>query len=157
MRLLHISGVHAARSDQEVVQGMAKEVFEMRTLKEIKDALDRCISDDKPCSSCVYDKFEAFKFCIDMMLIDTQNCICELEAKVPKWVSVKDRLPDKESMLCLVISDGDLYVSHWHWSDGGAWFFTDGECDCNVTHWAKAPELPNEEEAMLTEQFIANK
>ena len=30
---------------------MAKEVFEMRTLKEIKDALDRCISDDKPCAT----------------------------------------------------------------------------------------------------------
>ena len=51
MRLLHISGVHAARSDQEVVPGMAKEVFEMRTIKEIKDALDRCISDDKPCTT----------------------------------------------------------------------------------------------------------
>ena len=83
--------------------------------------------------------------------------VTDLEAKVPKWVSIKDRLPDKESMLCLVISDGDLYVSHWHWSGGGAWFFTDGEYDCNVTHWAKAPELPKEEEAMLTEQFIANK
>ena len=157
MRLLRPASVHMARSDQEVEPGMAKEVFEMRTVKEIKDVLDRCISDDKPCSSCVYDKFEAFKFCIDMMLIDTRNCICELEAKVPKWVSVKDRLPDKESMLCLVVSNGDLYVSHWHWSGGGPWFFTDGEYDCNVTHWAKAPELPKEEEAMLTEQFIANK
>ena len=88
---------------------------------------------------------------------DALDYIQELEPKALKWVSVKDRLPDKESMLCLVISDGDLYVSHWHWSDGGAWFFTDGECDCNVTHWAKAPELPKEEEAMLTEQFIANK
>lgn len=47
MRLLHSASVHMARSDQEVEPGMAKEVFEMRTLKEIKDALDRCISDDK--------------------------------------------------------------------------------------------------------------
>ena len=76
---------------------------------------------------------------------DALDYIQELEPKALKWVSVKNRLPDKESMLCLVISDGDLYVSHWHWSDGGAWFFTDGECDCNVTHWAKAPELPKEE------------
>lgn len=30
---------------------MTKEVFEMRTLKEIKDALDQCISDDKPCTT----------------------------------------------------------------------------------------------------------
>ena len=88
---------------------------------------------------------------------ELEKRVTDLEAKVPKWVSIKDRLPDKESMLCLVISDGDLYVSHWHWSGGGPWFFTDGEYDCNVTHWAKAPELPKEEEAMLTEQFIANK
>ena len=76
---------------------------------------------------------------------DALDYIQELEPKALKWVSVKNRLPDKESMLCLVISDGDLYVSHWHWSDGGPWFFTDGEYDCNVTHWAKAPELPQEE------------
>lgn len=76
---------------------------------------------------------------------DALDYIQELEPKALKWVSVKDRLPDKESMLCLVISDGDLYVSHWHWSGGGPWFFTDGEYDCNVTHWAKAPELPKEE------------
>lgn len=78
---------------------------------------------------------------------DALDYIQELEPKALKWVSVKNRLPDKESMLCLVISNGDLYVSHWHWSGGGPWFFTDGEYDCNVTHWAKAPELPNEEEA----------
>lgn len=76
---------------------------------------------------------------------DALDYIQELEPKALKWVSVKNRLPDKEPMLCLVISDGDLYVSHWHWSGGGPWFFTDGEYDCNVTHWAKAPELPKEE------------
>lgn len=76
---------------------------------------------------------------------DALDYIQELEPKALKWVSVKNRLPDKESMLCLVISNGDLYVSHWHWSGGGPWFFTDGEYDCNVTHWAKAPELPEEE------------
>ena len=76
VRLLHSASVYMARSDQEVVPGMAKEVFEMRTLKEIKDALDRGRSDDKPCSSCAYNKFEAFKLCIDIMLNDARNCIC---------------------------------------------------------------------------------
>lgn len=84
---------------------------------------------------------------------DALDYIQELEPKALKWVSVKDRLPDKESMLCLVVSNGNLYVSHWHWSGGGAWFFTDGEYDCNVTHWAKAPELPEEEGARKTPSF----
>lgn len=70
----------------------------------------------------------------------------ELEPKALEWVSVKDRLPDKETMLCLVKSDGDLHVSHWHWGGGGPWFYTDGEYDCNVTHWTKAPELPEGED-----------
>lgn len=71
--------------------------------------------------------------------------INELEPKALKWVSVKNRLPDKEPMLCLVVSNGNLCVSHWHWSDDGTWFFTDGEYDCNVKYWAEIPELPKEE------------
>lgn len=51
MRLLRSASVYVAWSDQEVEPGISKEVFEMRMLKEIKDALDRCISDDKPCTT----------------------------------------------------------------------------------------------------------
>lgn len=112
---------------------------------------------EKLCGNCRYngvsdcnrpdglcEMFDAVWDALDYIQ-ELEKRVADLEAKVPKWVSVKDRLPDKESMLCLVISDGDLYVSHWHWSGGGPWFFTDGEYDCNVTHWAKAPELPKEE------------
>lgn len=53
---------------------------------------------------------------------DALSYIEELEPKALEWVNVKDRLPDKESMLCLVMSDGGLHVSHWHWSGGGPWF-----------------------------------
>ena len=112
---------------------------------------------EKLCGNCRYngvsdcnrpdglcEMFDAVWDALDYIQ-ELEKRVVDLEAKVPKWVSIKDRLPDKESMLCLVISDGDLYVSHWHWSGGGPWFFTDGEYDCNVTHWAKAPELPEEE------------
>lgn len=126
--------------------------------EDLKVALNFCARDD--CGKCDYCYYEERSTCqrdlardaldqievLEAIIKDKEKSLCELEQKVPKWVSVKDRLPDKESMLCLVISDGDLYVSHWHWSGGGAWFFTDGEYDCNVTHWAKAPELPEEEE-----------
>lgn len=126
--------------------------------EDLKVALDFCASDDD--SKCDYCYYGEITWCqrdlardaleqiekLEAIIKDKEKSLCELEQKVPKWVSVKDRLPDKESMLCLVISDGDLYVSHWHWSGGGPWFFTDGEYDCNVTHWAKAPELPKEEE-----------
>ena len=128
--------------------------------EDLKVALNFCASDDdRKCDYCYY---EERSWCQRDLARDALEQIEVLEAIIKDkekspWISVKDRLPDKESMLCLVISDGDLYVSHWHWSGGGAWFFTDGEYDCNVTHWAKAPELPKEEEAMLTEQFIANK
>ena len=112
-------------------------------MEDLKVSLDGCASDD--CVKCHYF-LQPLLRCRTDLARDALEQIEELETKVPKWVSVKDRLPDKESMLCLVISDGDLYVSHWHWSGGGAWFFTDGECDCNVTHWMKVPEPPEEEE-----------
>lgn len=119
-------------------------------VRRIKDVLSDI---EKVCGNCMYNgepngcnRIGGLCEMYDAVW-DALDYIQELEPKALKWVSVKDRLPDKESMLCLVISDGNLYVSHWHWGDGGAWFFTDGECDCNVTHWAKAPELPEEEEA----------
>ena len=123
-------------------------------VRRIKDVL---MDTEKLCGNCRYngvsdcnrpdglcEMFNAVWDALDYIK-ELEKRVADLEAKVPKWVSVKDRLPDKESMLCLVISDGDLYVSHWHWSGGGPWFFTDGEYDCNVTHWAKAPELPKGE------------
>lgn len=126
--------------------------------ESLKVSLECCASGD--CAKCYYCCNEGISTCqwdlardaleqievLEAIIKDKEKSLCELEQKVPKWVSVKDRLPDKESMLCLVISDGDLYVSHWHWGGGGAWFFTDGEYDCNVTHWMKVPELPKEEE-----------
>ena len=149
MRLLHSASVYMARSDQEVVPGMAKEVFEMRTLKEIKDALDRCISDDKPCSSCAYNKFEAFKLCIDIMLNDARNCICELEAKVPKWVSVKDRLPEHVRGNYLILLSGEIYAAKWEYDEWNEKYAFRINCQIvpNVTHWMKVPEPPEEEEA----------
>ena len=123
----------------------------------IKDVLSDI---EKVCGNCMYngepngcnriggvcEMYDAVWDALDYIK-ELEKRVADLEAKVPKWVSVKDRLPDKESMLCLVISNGDLYVSHWHWSGGGPWFFTDGEYDCNVTHWMKVPEPPKEEEA----------
>lgn len=151
MRLLRSASVHMARGDQKVEQRMAEEVFEVRrTAKEIKKALRISYNnDDTFCDDCRYAKkfFDTTQLELDAFeyIEELEKRVAVLKAKVPKWVSVKDRLPGEESMLCLVVSDGDLYVSHWHWSGGGAWFFTDGECDSNVTHWAKAPELPKEE------------
>ena len=110
-------------------------------LTDVGKVCENCKYDGKPCGcnrpNGLCEMFDA--------VWDALDYIQELEPKALKWVSVKNRLPDKEPMLCLVISDGDLYVSHWHWSGGSPWFFTDGEYDCNVTHWAKAPELPKEE------------
>lgn len=117
-------------------------------LTDVGKVCENCKYDGKPCGcnrpNGLCEMFDAVWDALDYIQ-ELEKRVADLEAKVPKWASVKDRLPDKESMLCLVISDGDLYVSHWHWSGGGPWFFTDGEYDCNVTHWAKAPELPEEE------------
>ena len=70
-------------------------------------------------------------------LEETFNKIKELEANQPKWVSVKDRLPDADRMV-LVSNDGhvdtDVYL--------GSGFFC---CCAKVSHWMLLPPPPTEE------------
>lgn len=66
-----------------------------------------------------------------------QKRIAELEAQVPKWISVEDRLPDVlevrikladgSEVNCWAQSDGDFY-----WKGGGSEVFIS---EHQVTHW----------------------
>ena len=84
-------------------------------LTDVGKVCENCKYDGKPCGcnrpNGLCEMFDAVWDALDYIQ-ELEKRVADLEAKVPKWVSVKDRLPDKESMLCLVVSNGDLYVSH---------------------------------------------
>ena len=90
---------------------------------------------------------------------DALDYIQELEPKALKWVSVKDRLPEHVRGNYLILLSGEIYAAKWEYDEWNEKYAFRIDCQIvpNVTHWMKVPEPPEEEEAMLTEQFIANK
>lgn len=65
------------------------------------------------------------------------------------WVSVEERLPEKQKDVLMLFDTGNMAVGFWHdedehitfwcaYTDNG--FYTD--CDCIPTHWMPLPEPP---------------
>ena len=85
-----------------------------------------------------------------------QARIKELEAQIPKWISVEDRLPEKHGGLyaCLLVwpTAPDMpfpYLLNWHayGNNGyveGPHFSDEGMDGLKVTHWMPLPEPPKE-------------
>lgn len=122
----------------------------MKTPEEIKKALECCAADE-PCGECPYR--QEVDMCIGMIARDTRVYIQQLEdhirdltKMVPRWISVKDRLPENGALvvaLCrydcvpyryyLLHERYDLRSNFWH--DGSA------------QYWTQLPELPEDENA----------
>ena len=64
------------------------------------------------------------------------------------WISVKDRLPDKDSTVLVYTKDHDTYMAKIY-EDGEAWPISNS-CGCcggeeKFTHWMPLPAAPKEE------------
>lgn len=89
----------------------------MKTSEEIKKALERC-GYSGSCKPCAY--FDEDGKCIGRLKIDAltyiqqlENQIADIGKKVPKWISVKDRLPPKNDVCVLCHCDTTGAVTHW--------------------------------------------
>ncbi len=117
----------------------------MKTPDEIKKGMLLCIYMDGPCSECPYDK-ESYNIeeCTKVMNADAFGYIQQLEALVPRWISVEDRLPEQGAM-ALCYTRNYIEVLQWD-GKSGLWF---GLRTINpkgyVTHWMPLPEAPKEE------------
>lgn len=129
----------------------------MKTPEEIKNGLECCISDTYGC----YEKCPYFNSlsngvdCAVKMHADALSYINQLEARVPKWISVEDRLPedDVNVIVYAVSNNGDYTIvitSHTHklygfniegWSPPWQYFFM----HYTITHWMPLPERAKEE------------
>ena len=83
----------------------------------------------------------------DLIIQDLRRENAELRARVPKWISVNDRLP-KEKVICIVC------YKHAYCDNDGYWTieicFYDGEkfqmhWAYKVTHWMPLPQPPKGE------------
>lgn len=132
----------------------------MKTPEEIMEAFKCCERDVlDPCSGCPYEReyAEDWKCALSN---DALACIQQLEAQIPRWISVDERLPKfvsegynykiTETVLA-VDSTGFSYAGYfkvYNYDGSRAFYGVDVdvfECDTySVTHWMPLPEPPKE-------------
>lgn len=105
-------------------------------LKNKQRCLDKLISENYElrCKLREYETCGTFK--------EMCKSIKELESQLPKWISVKDRLP--EDGACVLCSNGFGVQSIAIYSNRLG-FYNDGD-DVWVTHWQPLPPPPTTEE-----------
>ena len=131
----------------------------MKTHEEIKNGLECCISDTYGCyEKCPY--FNSLSNGVDCALkmhADALAYINQLEARVPKWISVKDRLPNPSTYVLALTAPGALSVGqnvivadyiHPKSEDHGVFVIAytnyDDKDIVPVTHWMPMPEMPKD-------------
>lgn len=123
--------------------------------EELVKALRHC-SNDYPCKTCPVElqKDEStcigvlFKHCIDQIERD-QKEIEALREKLPKWISVKERLPiDRLKKYLVAFRDaGGSIVDMARYCPSDGWTCDNWDVPQNlITHWMPLPEAPKEVE-----------
>ena len=115
---------------------------------------------EKVCENCKYNGepngcnrpdglCEMFKAVWDALdyIKELEKRVTDLEAKVPKWVSVKDALPEHVQGNYLILLSGEIYAAKWEYDEWNEKYAFRIDCQIvpNVTHWMKVPEPPEEE------------
>lgn len=113
-----------------------------RTPDEIKKGLECCKEDE--CfgdrENCPYTADP--KLCVGVMCADALALIQQLEAQVPRWISVEERLPeDMDDVLTWV---GGLVEVGCYDESNECWELYTYVGDGSVTHWMPLPEPPEE-------------
>lgn len=119
----------------------------MKTPEEIKKWLECCSSAEIMCGECPY--YEDGVDC-DGMEEDTLAYIRQLEERVPKWISVEERLPERDMRVAVLYRfprSKQLFSSmlEYYAADPEPHFqHTLGEGGPIVCHWMPLPEPPKE-------------
>lgn len=127
-------------------------------VRRIKDVLTDV---EKVCGNCRYngvadcnrsgglcEMFDAVWDALDYIK-ELEERVVNLEAKTPKWVSVKDALPEHVQGNYLILLSGEIYAAKWEYDEWNEKYAFRINCQIvpDVTHWMKVPEPPEEEEA----------
>ena len=106
--------------------------------KQIKEAL-ACHADERnSCDTCPYKG----KGCSLRLSHDALVHINELSTNVgckSEWISVSERLPDKQAQFLIVDDEGYMEIALWTRQFG--WFSHVNRRN-KVTHWMPLPEAP---------------
>lgn len=119
----------------------------MKTPDEIKKGLELCEADECQEEQDTRCPYAENAFCVTHLFGDALAYITQLEARVPKWISVKERLPeDYKDVLVIVRNNGALFTIIAYLTIGGIWVHKGfGRVIGVVTQWMPLPEPPKEE------------
>lgn len=125
----------------------------MKTPEEIK-AIKLALTDiETTCGHCPYNgepngcnRPDGICKMFDVAL-DAAEAISQLEAQQPRWISVKERLPEDDGYFLCNRNDGSPDVVCMYYGDGD---FLTPEPELNnishaITHWMPLPPEPEEE------------
>jgi len=148
----------------------------VKTPEEIKQGLECCLVEDEDqcvCAPCPYAKNGNSTLTCDVeMGRDAVAYIRRLEQRVPRWISVEEKLPEGEDPVLILVKETEhyglnkekskvyycQYLAYW---DDEEWYTTwcngcrkisdtanePNADDYEVTYWMPLPEPPKEEEA----------
>jgi hypothetical protein len=122
----------------------------MKTPEEIKKGLEcssNCSDQGIKCRECPYQPLDC-----PYLHADALAYIKHLEAQVPRWIPVEERLPEKHKIVLVF----KRRTAHFIWSDAtwsietdwcgeDGWSKTPHNGCFAVTHWMHLPEPPKEE------------
>lgn len=111
------------------------------TREEIVKALRECSSGNMNCSKCPMWDSKLDLRCMDAVMMSAADML-EQDAKKTRWISVKDRLPEK-TMLVLGVVHG--HVGELAYINNRNLFERRERPIEGVTHWMPLPEPPEEE------------
>lgn len=124
----------------------------MKTHEAIKKGLECCMkASEEACDHCPYSK-GCERFEAGNLYRDALAYINQLEARVPKWISVEDRLPEPSTYVLALTAPGALSVGqnvivadyiHPKSEDHGVFVIAytnyDDKDIVPVTHWMPLP------------------
>ena len=130
----------------------------MKTPEEIKRVLDMCHCDYEECDTCSLadlcnEKAQGLAYIQQLEQDNAQKDerIRQLEQRVPRWISVEERLPehwhmdDKDrTLINYLVYSPDYGVDVGNYIKSAKRWVCMG-LPMNVTHWMPLPEPPEEE------------
>lgn len=90
----------------------------------------------------------------DCMTARVHDYVIDLEQRVPRWISVEERLPDEVKYVLVAAPYEDNVLQQVAFLFKGGWYvYGAGEIAPTVTHWMPLPEPPdNEKEGQLNDR-----
>lgn len=118
----------------------------MKTPDEIKKGL-KCCLEEHACTRCPYDDCDEGWHCVVDRNADALAYIQQLEAKIPKWISVEERLPEKGQTVMVCGVRNGMQVGAFRGTlsaiNNRKWSWKKNSC-LEITHWMPLPEPPKE-------------